>query len=320
LAPGSPIEVSIDLEGKLVRAQGTVRYCTTGKGVGVQFVHMAPNHQARLDQFLSKYSAEPSKRHEHADPAAAQSVAAQSVAPPPAVPPPSEQTDGLKFEAELTQILTVVKQGTYYQLLGATSDMSSTEIKKKFYALARKFHPDHHKEREASLTSLKELMDALNTAYQTLIDQHKRALYDKQLESSGSFGLRSGKTESQKATEDSLNRAKQCIRAGNFVGSIVWLRKCVEMVPEKAEYQAMLARSLGKVPQFRQDAISHFQKAIELDPWNLEPYLGLAELYEEMELTSRALSTYSKVLELNPVHEKARLRHSELSRASVSSR
>lgn len=295
LATDSTIDVAIDLAGRLVRARGTVRYFTSGKGVGVQFVQMTPGDRTRLDQFLSKHAAE-SEKDEYEN---------------RAVPPSGEQKKEIAFDAELMQILDVAREGTHYQLLGATSEMTASHIKQKFYSLARKFHPDHHMDREESLGSLKELMDRLNVAYKTLTDQGKRALYDKQLEKSGSFGLRR-KTASQKITEDSLNRAKQCIRAGNFVGSIVWLRKCVEMVPEDATYHAMLARSLGKIVQYRHDAIAQFQMAIELDPWKLEPYLELAELYEEMELTSRALSTYSKVLELNPVHAKARERHSAI--------
>ena len=304
LAPDSKIEVAIDLAGRVVRAQGTVKYFTAGKGVGIQFVQMTPVDRARLDQFLSKHLAESTK---HGD--------KTTVAPQPSGP-----TSSITFEAELMEIMDIVtRQGTYYQLLGVTSDMPGGQIKKKFYALARKFHPDHHMEREGSLESLKELMDALNTAYKTLIDKEKRALYDKQIESSQDFGMRGRKTQSQRITEDSLNRAKQCIRAGNFVGSIVWLQKCVEAAPENASYHALLARSLGKVVQYRQDAIAQFQKAIELDPWKLEPYLDLAELYEEMKLTSRALSTYSKILELNPVHAKARQRYSELSRTPTAS-
>ncbi|MGA7918806.1 MAG: DnaJ domain-containing protein [Candidatus Acidiferrales bacterium] len=295
LATDSTIEVAIDLCGRVVRARGTIRYFTTGKGVGVQFVHMTPGDRAKLDQFLSKHAAESDKGEYQNH----------------AVSRPGEQKEEITFDAELRRLLDVARDGTHYQLLGATSEMTASQIKQKYYALARKFHPDHHMEKEGLLGSLKELMDMLTVAYKTLTDQGKRALYDKQLEKSGGFALRR-KTESQKITENSLNRAKQCIRAGNFVGSIVWLQKCVEMVPEDASYHAMLARSLGTIAQYRNDAIAHYQKAIELDPWKLEPYFELAELYEEMELLSRALSTYSKILELNPVHAKARQRHSAI--------
>jgi tetratricopeptide (TPR) repeat protein len=292
LAADSNIEVAIDLAGRVVRARGTVRYFTAGKGVGIQFVQMTAGDRARLDQFLSKHAAEIEKEDHHEDRA-------------------GEKKQEITFDAEVRQMLDVARDRTHYQLLGATSEMTAGQIKQKYYALARKFHPDHHMEKEALLGPLKELMDLLTVAYKTLTDPGKRTLYDKQLEKNPTFGLRR-KTESQRITEDSLERAKQCIRAGNFVGSIVWLQKCVDLVPGDATYHAMLARSLGKVPQYRNDAISHYQKAVELDPWKLESYFELAELYEEMELLSRALSTYSKILELNPVHAKARQRHSAI--------
>ncbi len=150
LATDSTIEVAIDLCGRVVRARGTIRYFTTGKGVGVQFVHMTPGDRAKLDQFLSKHAAE-SDKGEHQNHAVAR---------------PGEQKEEITFDAELRRLLDVARDGTHYQLLGATSEMTASQIKQKFYSLARKFHPDHHMEKEESLGSLKELMDMLNCGLQ----------------------------------------------------------------------------------------------------------------------------------------------------------
>jgi len=72
-----------------------------------------------------------------------------------------------------------------------------------------------------------------------------------------------------------------------------------------SKYHARLARSLGAVPQYRQEAIARFEKAIELDPWGTSAYFQLGELYEVMKLPWRAVPLYQKVLEIDPEHSKA---------------
>jgi Flp pilus assembly protein TadD len=68
------------------------------------------------------------------------------------------------------------------------------------------------------------------------------------------FDLKGSKTETQIAIAKCMNRAKEYLRAGNFAGSIVWLHKCVELAPNDAAHHATLARSLSKVPQYRDEA------------------------------------------------------------------
>ena len=57
--------------------------------------------------------------------------------------------------------------------------------------------------------------------------------------------------------------------------------------------------------QYRQEAIQEFERAIELNPWDTVAYMQFGELYESMQLISRARSLYSKVLDINPVHLQA---------------
>jgi len=305
-ATGSMLELVFDLATGEVRARAVVRHSTPGKGMGIQFVQMGSEERARLNKFLSKYA--------NAKPAG------EPIEKPVSTTPPlSEETDERRFESELIQLLSVARKGTYYQLLGITTETPLNQIRQSFYGLARKFHPDHHMGQKELLGSLKELMGLLTEAYKTLKDEELRDAYDKQLVASGAFNLHRGKTESQEIIDECLSRAKQCLRAGNFVGSIPYLRKCVDMAPNDAKFHATLARSLGKVAQYRNEAINHFQKSIELDPWNETPYLQCAELYEEMQLPVRADSFYSKLLEINPMHAKARERHLTISSGAVRS-
>jgi len=226
---------------------------------------------------------------------------------------PSEKAASvIQFAAEIRKLLELAETGTYYDLLGVTASSPPGEVKQSFHRLAQKFHPDRHMGKSEWIGILQDVMGRLTTAYKTLVDDEKRASYDQQLAAAGAFTLGQGKTESQETVDECLARAKQCLRGHNFAGSILWLRKCVELEPDVARYRAILARSLAAVPQYRQEAISQFERAVELDAWNTSTYFQFAELYEAMRLPWRAVPLYRKILEIDPEHRKARDRLSEL--------
>lgn len=227
---------------------------------------------------------------------------------PPAnwVQPEPQELDRARFEGELNTLLQMATTDNYYQLLGVNALSAKAEIKRKYYHLARKFHPDHHTAHPERAEPLRKLMEVVTQAYKTLTDDALRQQYDKRLARSGAFALGQDRTEEQKSAEECLNTAMECLRAKNFAGSILWLRQCVGVEPNSSKYHALLARSLAAVQQYRREAVEHFRRAIELDPWNLTAHFHLAELFIEMQLPWRALALYQKVLEIDPGNNKAR--------------
>ncbi|MGR0305538.1 DnaJ C-terminal domain-containing protein [Acinetobacter beijerinckii] len=65
----------------------------------------------------------------------------------------------------------------YYEELGVTREASADEIKKAYRKLARKYHPDISKEKDAEAK-----MQAINVAYDTLSNTEKKAEYDQILD------------------------------------------------------------------------------------------------------------------------------------------
>ncbi|XP_044474802.1 chaperone protein dnaJ 1, mitochondrial-like isoform X2 [Mangifera indica] len=65
-------------------------------------------------------------------------------------------------------------QRGYYEVLGVPGNASQDEIKKAFYALAKKYHPDANKNNPSAKRKFQEIRDA----YEVLRDSTKRAQYD----------------------------------------------------------------------------------------------------------------------------------------------
>lgn len=226
---------------------------------------------------------------------------------PPRVAPPAAApaADPAAFEGEMKKLLGLVETGTYYQILGVTAIADAGQIKKCYYALAKKFHPDRHMGHSDWIGSLQKLMEVLTTAYKTLGDEKARAKYDKQIAEGGAFEMGRAQSQRQETASECMERAKECLRNKNYAGSITWLRKCVDIAPNESKYRAMLARSLSALPTLRPEAIEHYEKAVELDPFNTSAMFQFAELFEEMKLPWRAIPMLKKILDIDPDHAKA---------------
>jgi tetratricopeptide (TPR) repeat protein len=302
---GSTIELIFNLPTGQVRARAIVRNTNPGKGMGIQFVQMQPEDRAKLHQFLSRQEAPQETPAAVANLRKANSRSPDSTSPPNswlALSPRRHEAAKLRFEQDVKRLIELTGKGTYYQLLGVTSESPGSHVKKSYYTMARKFHPDNHMGNRELIAPLKDLMVVISEAYRTLGNEEKRAAYDKRLAAMGGFSMHRDKTETTESIEEWLKRANECLRAKNFVGSVVWLRKCQEAAPEQAVYRATLARSLGTIPQYQGEAIEHFQKAIDLDPWREPVYVQFGELLERMELRLRACEIYSKLLEISPAN------------------
>jgi hypothetical protein len=207
---------------------------------------------------------------------------------------------------ELKELLSVAATGTYYQLLRVTSDSPTLILKRNYYELVRKFHPDRHAG-EAELTqSLHTLMKAFTAAYKTLSDETARKEYDRRLVACGAYVLSGNESKSGKAAAEYLQQARECFQARNYGGSIGWLRKAVEIQPNSSQYRELLARSLAAVPSYRTEAIEQFEKAIEINPLSAAAHLQIAGLYQGIKRYSQARVHYEKVLGLDPENGKAR--------------
>jgi tetratricopeptide (TPR) repeat protein len=220
----------------------------------------------------------------------------------------SQVLETAAFESEMKALLSVVEAGTYYQLLHTTSMSPRAEVRRSYYELMRKFHPDRHMKHAEWMDSLHKITEAITLAYKTLTDEMSRQKYDEALAGAGKFTVGRQQSDAQKTAEDCFEKARECFKAKNPGGTILWLRKAADLDPKSHKYNALLGRALSSVVPLRREAVEHFEKALEIDGSSTVVRFQLASLYEEMKLPWRARLHYEKILDIDADHSKARIR------------
>ncbi len=247
------------------------------------------------------------------------SAAAQ---PKPAGPTPEE-------EAIRDDILTrhaSLSTATHYELLGISMNASTAELKKAYYAMAKKYHPDRHHSPFLHDVhgQLEELFLKVQQAYQKLTDPLARRRYDSSLRTeaprgevpsagpSPGGGAIDGNAQSpdaeaprpmDKMAEAQYRKGKGHFLEMRFFDAIQCLREAVRLAPDKGHYHKLLAQALVKNPHWRKEAEEHFQKALKMDQFDPEIFVGLGQIYELAGMASRAQKMFAQALNYDPANE-----------------
>jgi curved DNA-binding protein CbpA len=88
-----------------------------------------------------------------------------------------------KLREEVARQLHFFSSADFYEVLGVTRQAKTAEVKAAYYQLAKKFHPDRHRQSEHGdmRHKLESLFAIVTQAYETLSDPAQRAAYDERL-------------------------------------------------------------------------------------------------------------------------------------------
>lgn len=202
----------------------------------------------------------------------------------------------LEFQAKIANL-------NYYDLLGIDRKATEEEIKKAYFQLARRYHPDRFgREIDPSLRDkINDIFDRLTKAYKTIINPDLRLKYD--------LKLAGGEVEEKSAAlkaETKFRQARTLFNRGRYEEAVILLEECVRLMPNKADYRLLLAMAEAKIPALHKKAEQDFLRVQELEPWNVEGYIGLGLLYKDEGLLIKASKQMKKALSIDPDNQIAR--------------
>jgi len=219
--------------------------------------------------------------------------------------PKADPTADSSAVSEVLAFRETMAQKNFYQLLGVARTASEEDIKKAYFQMARRFHPDRfdRKTVAAFKAPIDEVFDAITNAYRVLSNKDKRAAYDTGASTGGG----------QEEAQDSVKKAEIKFRQGKtlygmdrFDEAVAFLEEAVRLRRDKADYFLLLAMAESRIPSYLRKAETDYLKAIGLESWNPEAYVGLGVLYKAEGLQMKAIRQFEKALEADPEHAKAR--------------
>ncbi|HEY9403710.1 MAG TPA: DnaJ domain-containing protein [Pyrinomonadaceae bacterium] len=255
-------------------------------------------------------------------------TAATTAAPPVVVAAKDEAETTAKADAppdpraEIDALFALVHDADHYRILGIERAAESSQIKRAYYALAKRFHPDRfQRDADASLRSqIEAAYMKITQAYETLYDARSRAAYDlklgTQIGAPASSAGRAGSSAADASANSRLSREQRAaesfaqglaaLKQGNLSAALTLLGEAARLAPQQPRYHAFYGSALARDVRTRHQAEAALQTAIKLDGKDPAYHVMLAELLRALGQTLRAERELERALALDPNHDTAR--------------
>lgn len=236
----------------------------------------------------------------------------------PEVSEPAEEAPKTpEFTISLEEYLAQAEgAATLYDVLSLESTAAVSEIKSRYFAMAKLFHPDrYHRESGETLRRIQVAFTKLAQAYETLKNPETRESYDfkirKELEKRAQREA-AGQPDTSAAADQASDLALESFETGvsyladeDYATAAAYLARAVHYNSKNALYHAYYGKALSEDERQRHKAESEMQTAARLDPKNPKIRIMLAQFFIDMNMTKRAEGELRRFLELVPNNREA---------------
>jgi curved DNA-binding protein CbpA len=160
------------------------------------------------------------------------------------------------FDDYVHKIHAVLDRLDYYKLLGVDRGARLPAVKKAFFTIAAKFHPDRNRDADdRTAQAFYDIFKRLNEAYRVLGDHEKRALYDAGLaEGKMRLVIEERKTAVPKTPEETIKSkearqfflsARDALKTGNLMQAELHIMMAKAREPENLAIESIAAQVLS---------------------------------------------------------------------------
>lgn len=193
------------------------------------------------------------------------------------------------------QVLDVPRAATRQQIITAGEELKKKYDPSTFPPIVRESVMMIHRRADEAVNALKDPM--------------RRGEYDKLVaQRAGSQATIQQRLTQRTIAEQNYAKAKELTGQGDYYGAIVLLKQAVQFVPDHADAWHLLGACQERNPKWRRDAAESFQKALSIDPNNVEALISLGDLYKAEGLITRAQTCYEDALKIAPENQQAKSR------------
>ena len=229
-------------------------------------------------------------------------------------PAPVETEQGLSVEAYLNRVESAE---SFYEVLDIPVDAGLSDIKRSYFALAKRFHPDkYHQEKDSGLHArAQNAFTRIAQAYETLKSEDARIAYDLRIRShlatlknktKSAANGNSDKTDQIEIAREYFERGFSLLTDEEYDEALPLLARAAQIAPDNARYHAFYGKVLSSDETQRYKAEAEMQTAIRLEPQNATFRLIMAEFYIQFQLFRRAEGELQRLLEMHPNNKEAR--------------
>lgn len=226
----------------------------------------------------------------------------EAPAPPPDPPTTGLNADQLAFWRELIQRCKALDTQNYFDMLGVPREASSETVRKEYFALAKRWHPDRI---SGPLLPTKPFVERifghLTQAHDTLTDEKRRGPYLRTVQDGGGTPESDRKLSAIVAASMENQKAEVLIRRRDFEGAVATLRGGLELNAEDADLHASLAWALFSMPNGKaSEILEATERAIAIAPNHDRAHYARGMIMRRMGREEDAVTHFRKAAEANP--------------------
>jgi curved DNA-binding protein CbpA/CheY-like chemotaxis protein len=199
-----------------------------------------------------------------------------------------------------------LREASHYEVLGVPEGAPVEEIKRAYFAAAKRYHSDSFAGLElgSARRAAEELFARVNEANSVLSDKEKKAEYDVFLDRKRK-GLPTDVAAILRA-EGIFQKGEALFKMGRFEEAEAQFRDAVALNDSEAEFHAYLGMSIFKRTGKASEGLSHLDRALELDARLHSGTLFCAQMLESQGDLDGARSLLRKAIEKDPEFTQAR--------------